>query len=141
MKRRTLAILLAVAAASVALAGSILAAWLTRPRPMITVSGTVQVHEVQDTTCDSSYDGIQSGISVLVTDPSNRIVGGGQLGSHKSTIDPTRVNGILIGDTICTFSFSITNVPPGKKFYGLTVGVRPTVHLTEADLHHTVKLS
>jgi hypothetical protein len=130
-KRRTGLIVGLVVAAVVVLVGAgVVVLGLTGHTP-ISVPGVSRGFQVRGmltvANCDSlGYDDIQAGTEVTITDESGKVLAVGKL------------NG---GAAHCNFPFVIDNVPPGEKFYGITISHRGTLHYTEAQMRQELDLT
>jgi hypothetical protein len=71
------------------------------------------------------YSDIRSGTEVTLTDDAGKVISVGHLVSTGS----------------CTWDFTLPDVPPGGKFYGVTISHRGTLHYTEAQLRANIHLS
>jgi hypothetical protein len=69
------------------------------------------------------YSDIRSGAGITVADATGTIVATGSLGVGRSR-----------SSTICTFAFTISNVPTGSAFYQIEVGHRGAVTYGRDDL-------
>lgn len=75
--------------------------------------------------CDGlGYGDIRTGTQVVVTDEHNTTLGVGE----------------LVAAGTCRWTFTVTGVPAGRSFYGVTVSRRGTVQYTEAQLRQPLAL-
>jgi hypothetical protein len=65
-----------------------------------------------DCTAEAGFDDVHKAAQVAVLDPEGTIVAIGELGKGKYGS----------GGSVCSFPFTISDVPLGKKFYSLDVG-------------------
>lgn len=75
------------------------------------------------------YDDIRQGTQVVVTDESGTVIATGELES-----------GLLVGGH-CMFAFTVSSVPSGKSFYGVSVSHRGTLQYKQDQLQSGVQLS
>jgi hypothetical protein len=86
------------------------------------VPGTLTINGVD---CDGiGYGDLREGTEVTLTDESGKVLAVGELARTGA----------------CSFTFSL-DAPTGKKFYGVTISHRGTVHYTEDELRHGLQLS
>ena len=106
---------------------------VSAPQPF-TVKGTLEVVNSDfgaDPCSIAGNEYIVEGAAVTVTDASHKTVALGQLGAgHKDNAS--------LG---CSFTFTVNDVPPGPKFYGVEISHRGSVQYTAAQLHDGVALS
>jgi hypothetical protein len=93
-----------------------------------TVSGTFKLVDEDansETVCNGpeGYTDITDGAEVVVSDASGKTLGIGMLSNPSAS-----------GSDTCNFTFTVKNVPAGKKFYGIEVTHRGTVKETEAAM-------
>lgn len=88
-----------------------------------TAHGTVTVA----VSCSTpGYEDISAGTQVVLTDEAQKVISVGVLSPRADWNHPTW----------CEFTFTLPDVPAGKRFYGITVSHRGTVEYTEAQLRH-----
>lgn len=95
-------------------------------------SGGIQVDSTNGSACvgKGGFQDMQAGTSVNITDAGNATIGLGALNGGE--YDTTKG---------CVFSWKISDVPAGKKYYGVEVGHRGVVKFTESEMRHLVTLS
>lgn len=114
--------------------------WFFHSAGRMTVNGAITIRDASGMTVDSTsgdvcsgqsgYDDIAGGAEVNITDAGSATVALGQLqDGHYSTAQG------------CVFHWTVTDVPTGKKFYGVTIGRRPAIKLPEAQMRQLVALS
>ena len=79
---------------------------------------------------DSGYDDIAEGAQVVITDQFGATVAIGELEA-----------GIISMGGTYLFQFTVRDVPPGKRFYGVEVSHRGRVQYDEAKLRAGPELS
>ena len=131
-RRRTgLIVTLVVAAIVTVLAVVGSAAWFLfdgtvtelRGAAPFTVQGTLTI---QGGDCTSwGYNDLHDGTEVTLTDENGKLL----------------AVGALTRSSMCSFTFSLDNVPPGRQFYGITVTHRGTLHYNEQQLRQGVELT
>lgn len=84
---------------------------------------------------DSGFDDIRDGGDVIVTDPSGKTIGLGNLEPGQLTQD---TKDSLTG--WCGYSFALNDVPTGFHFYGIKVGKRDVKQFTFADVSQPIVL-
>lgn len=106
----------------------------------MTVHGSMTIRDVSSiavnsdngSTCvgKNGYDDLAGGGPVSITDAGTATVGLGQLetGQYDSAHG-------------CILQWTVTGVPTGKGFYGITVGHRAAIKVPEAEMHQTVALT
>lgn len=77
------------------------------------------------------YDDITEGRTVTIRDGEGSVVALGELMNPRLAIGRGRDE---MDDTFCEFSFSVEEVPQGRKFYSVEVGNRGGVDFGEAEL-------
>jgi hypothetical protein len=99
-----------------------------------TISGTAELHsadgvlELDDGTCTgtSGYDDLTEGASVTLRDEHGTTIG-------TSALGPGTLSGAGLSK-VCTFPFTITDVPTSAKFYAVEVSHRGAVTYSHDQL-------
>lgn len=77
------------------------------------------------------YSDLASGAAVDVSDNAGKVIAIGQITG----------NGTTVGTSTCVLPFTVSGVPAGKRFYGVTVTHRGVVQFTEAQMKAGVSLT
>lgn len=76
------------------------------------------------------YDDLQPGGQVVVTDPAGTTVAVGQITDGQVEEDDNGIHS-------CRLTFQVTDVPAGKKFYGVEVTNRGRLQYSEDEVQRT----
>jgi hypothetical protein len=87
---------------------------------------------------DGGYSDLRGGTSVVITNASGATVAIGQLSKEGK---PERHPVSPIKPVSCTFTFSVTGIPEGSEFYGVTIGKRGTEQYSRIQLGEPVRLA
>lgn len=124
--RKRVWLFVAVIAAVLLIAGTLAVLALGGQTQRFTVAGTFNIANMSELAnglnADSGpgYGDIHPGTEVLLSDETGKTIAVGHLERDYSRAG--------------AYTFKLTEVPAGLKFYGLTVASRGTVHFTEAQL-------
>lgn len=90
--------------------------------------------EDENSTCpQSTYDDVQAGTSVTMTDASGTIVGLAALQSPRIDKLHEKKGAFFPYPSNCIYDFTVSNVPIGSAFFGFEVGHRGVVQLPAAS--------
>ena len=114
------------------------------PATTLTVNGEVQLkgddfrYNSDTMTCagKGGYEDLTPGAQVVVTDEAGAVIGSGQIVTGS-----TRVVDEQYQLKACVLTFTVDDVPAGKKFYGVEVTHRGRLQYTEHDLQQTIQMS
>lgn len=118
------------------------AAASTSAPPVRAVAGTLIIYDSftwsSETGCvgTGGYDDIHAGTQVVITDSAGVPIALGKLDEGELE---GRVPGVI--SDICRFTFSISQVPTGKGFYGVEVGHRGGVQYSEQEIFGALSLT
>lgn len=86
--------------------------------------------EDENSTCpQSTYDDVQAGTSVTMTDASGTVVGLAALQSPRIDKLHEKKGAFFPYPSNCIYDFTVSNVPIGSAFFGFEVGHRGVVQL------------
>lgn len=109
---------------------AVVAVWRKAQPVGFTVHGTMSLVGVDnfasfgDNNCAGStgYDDLRDGSEVVISENGGKTVAVGALEGSRNAADR------------CVFSFNISGVPSGKKFYGVSVTHRGVVQFSEQEM-------
>lgn len=135
-RRRTgLVVGLALAALVLVGGGVALALALTHGGPAATSKAQTQTFTATGTLtvtggCESigGYGDITTGTQVVLTDGAGKTVSVGQLQSTHSS-------------TVCSYIWTLPDIPVGEKFYGIAVARRGVLQITESQLRAGININ
>lgn len=90
---------------------------------------------------ESGFDDVGVGTQVTIANASGKIVATGRIKSSKWAGGRGEPGSTMAGYGPCVFSFSVPDVPAGKKFYKLTISDRGTMTYSESELHREPELT
>jgi len=100
------------------------------------VTGSVQIVEVQDGSCGGTYDGISRATQVTITDRAGNMLSFSPLETPAMTQTHDAVRA-----TVCTYPFTVRDVPKGMGFYMVMVGNQIVQRYHEAALAQPINLT
>lgn len=114
--------------------GTVLAFALTHRGPAATSKAQTQTFTATGTVtvtggCESigGYGDITDGTQVVLTDGAGKTVSVGTLASTHSS-------------TVCSYTWTLTGIPVGERFYGIAVARRGVLQITEGQLRTGVDI-